>query len=842
MRTLSFVALALSSALALPAHAQFTSYPAVQPTTPADQLAAVMRRLAAAPNDLQALISAGELSVKLDDMSAAAAFFARADKLDGRNGRVKAGMASILVRAERPGEALRFYQLAESYGLDPSRYAADRGLAYDLVGEQERAQRDYRLALRAARDDETVRRYALSLGISGKLDAAQAELDPLVRRGDRAAWRVRTFVLAMNGDVEGARRIATTMMPAGMAAGLQPFFQRLPSLPAVDRAFAVHFGEVRPTPARLADARMKPVLPALGPDPYAPVQVAARPPAPAAAQPARDDRRTRRDRVQLASRRTPSRVVPASSIPGSSAALAPRQAPPPVATQPPAQVAARPAAPTVPASVAQATRPVQTGLLAATQPAPPATRPTQTFPTQTYATQPVVNAPALASPAPQPVANASALASSTSLPSPTQTPIAAPTLAAAQSVPAAPVVRPAINQPVAPATTLATVQPAAAPAAATVQPATTSLTQLASVAPTSLPRPLTSSPASSVVPAPARPSDGIAQPPIATASTSVAPAVSTGSNAPLVDPSAPATAVASLPTPQPAQPVAAVATATPTEVAGAAPAPGFSSVAPPPVALASAPPAAPTPAVRSEDSILARIVASITIPGEELGIVSPDRPAPVPALVADDRAAARTLAAGTVKAAEERADRAAAAKTIAAVTRSKPVEATKTGSKTEEAKPATRTRSGKVELASKGADRTKPGVKTDQDGKPKTAAEKRGADRKAAEEKAAADKKGVSKTAAKEKPDAPRIWVQVAGGASENDLSKAWTAAQKKAAALKGRDAYTTPLRATNRVVTGPFKTEAEAQAFVNQLARQGVSAFQFTSANGQKMTKLSAK
>ena len=82
----------------------------------------------------------------------------------------------------------------------------------------------------------------------------------------------------------------------------------------------------------------------------------------------------------------------------------------------------------------------------------------------------------------------------------------------------------------------------------------------------------------------------------------------------------------------------------------------------------------------------------------------------------------------------------------------------------------------------------------------------------------------------------------MAGGANQKDLPKAWSSAQAKAPALKGKTAYTTPLRATNRVVTGPFKTDAEARSFVNTLAKQGIAAFPFTSEKGQKMTKLSDK
>lgn len=137
----------------------------------------------------------------------------------------------------------------------------------------------------------------------------------------------------------------------------------------------------------------------------------------------------------------------------------------------------------------------------------------------------------------------------------------------------------------------------------------------------------------------------------------------------------------------------------------------------------------------------------------------------------------------------------------------------------------------------------------------KVAADKKAlADRKAlADKKAAADKVALAekkaladKRVAAEKKlargEPSRIWVQVAGGANEAGLRQAWRAAQAKASALAGRDGWTTPLRSTNRVLSGPFKTEAEARAHVNQLARAGVSAFTFTSEAGQKITKLATK
>jgi len=117
---------------------------------------------------------------------------------------------------------------------------------------------------------------------------------------------------------------------------------------------------------------------------------------------------------------------------------------------------------------------------------------------------------------------------------------------------------------------------------------------------------------------------------------------------------------------------------------------------------------------------------------------------------------------------------------------------------------------------------------------------KEAAERKAqelAEKKEAAAKAAAEKKAARSEPQ--RIWVQVSSGANEGDLLKAWKAVQGRASALAGRRGYSTPLRATNRVVTGPFKTEAEARAFVNTLTKQGLSSFTFTSAPGQKMTRL---
>src|SRR3546814_16618928 len=89
----------------------------------------------------------------------------------------------------------------------------DRGLARDLLGQQDQAQRDYQLALSAAPSDEVTRRYALSLGISGDPDRAVQLLGPQLRRSDRAAWRARAMILAMKGRNEEAGQIEPATLP-----------------------------------------------------------------------------------------------------------------------------------------------------------------------------------------------------------------------------------------------------------------------------------------------------------------------------------------------------------------------------------------------------------------------------------------------------------------------------------------------------------------------------------------------------------------------------------------------------------------------------------------------------
>ena len=209
---------------------------------PAEALARYLRVLARDPGDLEALSGAGGAALAVGDADAAINFYVRAEKISPRDGRIKAGLGSALVQKEQPRAALRLFDTATDLGVPPIDVALDRGLAYDLRGDNKKAQAEYALVTRTRPDPEATRRLALSLAMSGDKAGALAILDPLLRKRDIAAWRARAFVLAMTGDSPGAEAAAYAVLPRYQADALKPFLARLSSLKSAEKAAAVHFG------------------------------------------------------------------------------------------------------------------------------------------------------------------------------------------------------------------------------------------------------------------------------------------------------------------------------------------------------------------------------------------------------------------------------------------------------------------------------------------------------------------------------------------------------------------------------------------------------------------------
>ncbi|WP_162789471.1 SPOR domain-containing protein [Altererythrobacter sp. ZODW24] len=221
-----------------------TSTEVVQPLPPegVNELNEALRRLARNSRNVSALIDAGDAALRLNDTDAAIGFYGRADELSPGNARVKMGLASAYVRRESPLQALRLFNEAERAGVSSAALAGDRGLAYDLVGDTERAQKFYYQALTLRRDDEVTRRLALSQAIAGDRKSFEATLLPLLRREDLGAFRIRSFGLAILGEDKEAIKIAEAVMPRNLSRRLKPYLRYMDRLTPAQQAAAVHFG------------------------------------------------------------------------------------------------------------------------------------------------------------------------------------------------------------------------------------------------------------------------------------------------------------------------------------------------------------------------------------------------------------------------------------------------------------------------------------------------------------------------------------------------------------------------------------------------------------------------
>jgi tetratricopeptide (TPR) repeat protein len=351
------------------------------------------------PQDATALLGAGQAALDLGDVQAANGFFARANMVNPRLGKAKLGLAVVQIALKQPDSAASNFDAAAALGEQAQGHLADRGLAYDLTGQQEKAQRDYQSALQANPSDELARlRYAVSLGISGKIADAERQLETALASGDREAWRMRAFIFAMNGRIDEARRVTQSVMPKGLADALDPYMQRLPLLDSGQKAAAAYYGEFPTDVLKLA---------APSPTRERDVQVAA------TNQNNRRDRRSRSSsnsrQSREAARAEATRAAAARQEPAPSAPAPAMATPVPTPTPPPSSArlasndsAPRPAAPVTPRPTTTAlppstptsavARPVQGPANPGVQPAPATAGASNPAPASSPAAQPVASA------------------------------------------------------------------------------------------------------------------------------------------------------------------------------------------------------------------------------------------------------------------------------------------------------------------------------------------------------------------------------------------------------------------------------------------------------------------
>ena len=236
-------ALGLAS-LGLPGEA--VADPVVQPLpqqSPGMKLNDALNQLAKNPQDLEALIAAGRASLELGDVQAAIGFFQRADTLWPGSVRAKTGLAGAYALGDDPVAAIQLFNEAEKLGPIDAARIADRGLAYDLIGDYQTAQSYYRQSLAIETSDETTRRLALSQAIAGDRRGMEVTLGPLLQKQDKGAWRTRAFALAILGVPDEAESIARQTMPAEMANSMAGYLRYMPKLTPAQQASAANLGQ-----------------------------------------------------------------------------------------------------------------------------------------------------------------------------------------------------------------------------------------------------------------------------------------------------------------------------------------------------------------------------------------------------------------------------------------------------------------------------------------------------------------------------------------------------------------------------------------------------------------------
>ncbi len=881
-------------------HAQ-TAFPASLPPSqfpqkpigasdPETMLSNNLKILAQNPYDVDALLNAGLGSLAVGDPNAAIGFLARAEELSPRNGRVKAALGAALTQVERPLEALNLFSEAATLGIPDYVLAQDRGLAWDLRGDPRRAQADYVTALKYARSDEVVRRYALSLGISGNKDEALKLLDPLVKRGDQAAWRDRAFIFAMNGDLPEADRIVRAVMPPEMVPVMSPFLRRLPALSFGQRAQAVNFGSMPATGTTVAvvdpgDFRSVGNGTSAGLSSPPPRVVQAAPTSITPVRESASDRRKReKQEKQLAKLAKQGRT--ASGV--QEAVAAPTRLPPVAASGALPKPGTRPTFDAIP--------PVKVASQAASaQPFPPLVGPAPAPPkpivdnSKFEPIPPRTGDPRLGhrvgdvDPAriPAPDTPVTIVKGAADLPPPDAVTARVPNIAPAPT--STPPVKIAVQSPpttpgftpVQPVVSTPALIPAPTPVPAQVTP------QIPAQVPAQQPSPspVVSKPAEILPAAAPKPTNVVsaasAVTPNSAASPTVSPTVSVAEKPVVIE--KPAIAITE---PKPAPIAASPTTNAPSAAIGASTPPigklptdsnpGNVTITTPAgsaVAQTLHTPTLPAPTLPAS-SLPGSTPPAQTLPTQsQASLPALQVPAPTPNLAPDFKPLVNQ---STVTA--QSTNIPAAPTEVAVITPStvppvtittpssdQPVAAAPEaglGSVIEGLEVEEQSSAGPIpteaefrarQLAAKRKEEAAAKLAADQKLKAKLAADEKAKELADAKEKEAADQRLAEKKekeeAAKLKAAPARIWVQVATGANRSGLPITWRKLKADAPkALDGQSAWFVPFRATNRLLVGPFKSSSDARALVSRLSKDGVSANTYTSEAGQEIIRLGGR
>ena len=201
------------------------------------------------PNNIDALTGIGNVYLAVGIWNGGLNSFRQVRALDPRGVESAAGLAVALLLNDRPGETRQILNQQMAMTGPSLKLQNLLGLAEDLKGNHGPAQKAYSAALELSPGDgEVLTNLALSFALMGAYERAEA----ILQRGAGTANAIPlaaqnlALVYALRGQIAQALETARRELSAAEVETNTPFYERLSTLSARDRARAVFFGTLPP--------------------------------------------------------------------------------------------------------------------------------------------------------------------------------------------------------------------------------------------------------------------------------------------------------------------------------------------------------------------------------------------------------------------------------------------------------------------------------------------------------------------------------------------------------------------------------------------------------------------